>query len=90
MINYVFRASQNCKHALKGKNIPKYITYEINFLSDSDQKDSNEGNSNEENSIRNNITRSLNIFVTNKIDDSYCLLSESSALLPKSHFQCET
>ena len=39
--------------------------------------------------IRNNITRSLNIFGINRIDVSYCLLSNISALLSKSHFQSE-
>ena len=38
------------------------------------------------NLIRNNITRSLNIFGINKIYVSYCLLSNISALLSKSHF----
>ena len=37
--------------------------------------------------IGNNITRSLNIFGINKIDDSYCLLSNILALLSKSYFQ---
>ena len=36
------------------------------------------------NLIRNNITRSLNIQETNKIDVSYCLLSNIWAVLPKS------
>ena len=42
------------------------------------------------NYIRNNVIRSLNIFGINKIDVSYCLLSNVSALLFKSHFQSET
>ena len=39
------------------------------------------------NFIRNDITRSLNIFGINKIDVSYCLLPNTSALIPKGHFQ---
>ena len=42
------------------------------------------------NFIRNNVTRSLNIFGIKKIDVSYCLLSNVSALLSKSYFQSET
>ena len=42
------------------------------------------------NFIRNNITKSLIIFGINKIDVSYCLLSNISALLSKSHFQSKT
>ena len=44
------------------------------------------GISNTISTIRNNITRSLNILGRNKIDVSYCLLSNISALLSKSHF----
>ena len=40
--------------------------------------------------IQNNINRSLNILRINKIDISYCLLSNISALLSKSHFQSKT
>ena len=42
------------------------------------------------NFIRNNITKSLIIFGINKIDVSYCLSSNISALLSKSHFQSKT
>ena len=42
------------------------------------------------NRIRNNITRSLIIFGIKKIDVSYCLLFNISALLSKSHFQTKT
>ena len=44
----------------------------------------------ENNLIRNNITRSLNILILNKIDVSYCLLSNISALLSENHFQSKT
>ena len=40
--------------------------------------------------IRNNITRSLIILRINKIDVSYCLSCNISALLSKSHFQSKT
>ena len=60
MINFVFREDKNyypqvfleeCKHAVKEKAMPEYITDEIEISSnDSDTKDSNEENSGVENS----------------------------------------
>ena len=63
MIDSVFRTGKNyylqlfleeCKHAVKAKKMPKYITDEIEISSGSDREDSVEEISNEKNSDEEN------------------------------------
>ena len=63
MINSVFRAGryyyaqvflEECKYAVKEKNIPKYFIDDIEISSGSDKKNSDEENSDRDNSDREN------------------------------------